>query len=74
MVSLAAMIKKDANSEQSLIGIRELKEGDRNSLNNARKNIALLKILIDTSYAMNKNFDEFLAYSKCIKENQELFK
>lgn len=72
MVSLAAMIKKDANSEQSFIGIRELKEGERNSLDNARKNIALLKILIDTSYAMNKNFDEFLAYSQYIKENQEL--
>jgi len=65
------MIKKDDNSEPSFIGIRELSTEEITTLNNARKNISSLNILFDTRYAMEKNFNEFLTYSKYIKDNQE---
>ncbi len=71
MTSLATMIKKDDNSEPSLVAIREFSKEEIISLNNARKNISLLKVIIDTSYAMERNFNEFLTYSKYVKDNQE---
>lgn len=71
MLSLTAIGQRINETKQSTTCIRELEESEVAILNNARKNIADIENLANTSYSLENNYLEFINYTTYIKQNKE---